>query len=130
MSARQEKVREALMRPAVDRADYERLAAALAEVEEWETRCARGDELLSQAGRALEAAEADLNETRSLLLKATDDRRLRAAEAEADRLRAAVEEITDWDCPEGWGGAGFAHVRQIARAALAPADKKRSGRKR
>ena len=36
----------------------------------------------------------------------------------AEAAEAALQEIVDFDCPEGWGGAGFAHVRSVARAAL------------
>jgi len=94
MSARMEKVREALRWNTTGL----RLPA-LAEVEEWETRLAEygeridgwrdGEEYRRLYSRA-EAAEADLNETRSLLLKATDDRRLRAAEARIVELEAAL----------------------------------------
>ena len=145
MSARMEKVREALARcvPATSGL----LAPALAEAEEWEdirdglerllqrrmdemqriehraeaaeaerdaaynmcgtcraysgttSGCEECSEFMEESGHNArrheqsEAAEADLNETRSLLLKATDDRRLKAVEAEADRLKAALERI-------------------------------------
>jgi len=69
MSARMWKVREALMQPATDKADYDRRVAALAEVEEWEARARDDDtalrlchqdieELESRAGRLLARAEA------------------------------------------------------------------------
>jgi hypothetical protein len=38
--------------------------------------------------------------------------------AERDTYLAVLREIVEWDCPEGWGGAGFAHVRQLSRLAL------------
>ena len=57
MSARQEKVREALMQPATDAADHDRRAAALAEVEEWETRL---DDALAHAARSLAGWQSGL----------------------------------------------------------------------
>jgi len=45
--------------------------------------------------------------------------RAEAAEARVQQLKAALAQIVAYDCPDGHGGAGFAHVRSIARAALA-----------
>ena len=101
MSARMWKVREALMQPATDKADYDRRVAALAEVEEWEAEVQRlGDDVAEQALRIIdlgqkeneavaraEAAEAERDEW----IKATADNG-----AEADRLKAALDELLQW----------------------------------
>jgi len=109
MSARQEKVREALDRcvPATSGL----LAPALAEVEETETR-------LAQAEAGWKEAELLLGKT--LNQDAMDAcRRAEAAEAEADRLKAALERVLRFNVVRG-------EARRIAEAALAPADQPRN----
>ncbi len=109
MSDRMEKTREALGRltDANFNADRQLSVAALAEVEEWETRLADTKEafrLLAveqehDEARA-EAAEAERDELKRLCEKADEDFHRAhdarfAAEAERDRLLAALKEIAD-----------------------------------
>ncbi len=97
LNARQEKVREALIAVTPPRiAEWQAIAiaAALAEVEEW---------------------EREMRRTQTYYEEAND--RADAAEAEADRLKAALTEIADPD------GRHSKRAAEIARAALAPADR-------
>jgi len=60
MSARMWKVREALMQPATDKADYDRRVAALAEVEEREAEVQRlGDDVAEQALRIIDLGQKE-----------------------------------------------------------------------
>ncbi len=150
MTARQENVRDALEVLADEAGVPILAAAALAEVEEWETRLAE----ITSAYEAsvvdqtrLEAAEAE----RDLLQRALNSmdshavRLMGEAVAEADRLKAALEDFanhgTRFDCnptvvvhhtpewiasQEWWQNRATemdAAVRNRARAALAPADR-------
>jgi len=102
MSARQEKVREALRWVDFDNLSVKAqddVAAALAEVEEWETE----REYLGGIIKALMPYQE-----RAVL-----------AEAEADRLKAALEQIED--AADGIPDSDV--FVNIARAALAPADR-------
>jgi len=108
MSARQEKVREALYKVDDD------IAAALAEVEEWEAEVAEARGLRDAAYARAEAAEAVAARGDQLLDQAGVA--LEKAEAEADRLKAALQLIAK-------PGVQSTNPRHVARAALAPADR-------
>jgi hypothetical protein len=117
MTARQEKVREALAVLHLGPRDKHYHDAALAEAEEWE---------------AIRAVQEERYETLRLsnmrhVDKAISERaRAEAAEAEADRLKAALKGLVfKWDCwcadPDA-PQQGHEIACKAARAALAPAD--------
>ncbi len=97
--------------------------AALAEVEETETRLAYfidggqtitvGRQWLKDLEYRAEAAEADAKENRSYWQAERAERK--AVEAEADRLKAALRYIS--------ANTNDARIRISAEAALAPADR-------
>jgi hypothetical protein len=120
VTARQEKVRYALRLLGLDSRSA---VAALAEVEEWEARLER----LAESARTL--AEALDNRTAAYVKKCNS---AEAAEAEADKLKAALTQITDAYTAEAedhndgefalWKADDLVNAIVAARAALAPAD--------
>ena len=82
MTARMEKVREALERYYDASARRGSISAALAEVEEWETRMGKLSRVPITPERLRELQEAEVR---------ADD-----AEAEADRLREMLKELLPW----------------------------------
>ncbi len=108
MSARQEKVREALALAWPDNhVEDDEFIAALAEVEEWE---AERD--------VLRQGIADLEERRQREMIALAQR-AEAAEAERDRLKAALVKLLDVD---NWSDDFGTEEQAAARAALSPSE--------
>jgi len=110
MTARMEKVREALERYYDASARRGSISAALAEVEEWEARMGKLSRVpitperlreLQEAEVRAEAAEASLallREGMERMKRGADNAAFHceAAEAEADRLREMLKELLPW----------------------------------
>ena len=97
MSARMWKVREALMQPATDKAEYDRRVAALAEVEEWEAEVQRlGDDVAEQALRIIDLGQ---KENEAVARAEAAEARVSDLLSQLDVAAQMVNELGEKACP-------------------------------
>ena len=97
MSARMWKVREALMQPATDKADYDRRVAALAEVEEREAEVQRlGDDVAEQALRIIDLGQ---KENEAVARAEAAEARVSDLLSQLDVAAQMVNELGEKACP-------------------------------